>query len=95
MAVSSGILTGMPASELEAVLGHELGHVANGDMVTTSLLQGVVNAFVLLLARVVWLLVLSGRDEQGRPRPPSPVLLRPLELVLALRKVQALQMALP
>ncbi len=84
VAVSSGILTGMPASELEAVLGHELSHVANGDMVTMSLLQGVVNAFVLFLARVLWLLVPSGRDEQGRPRPPSPVLLQPLELLLGL-----------
>lgn len=84
VAVSSGILAGMPAQELEAVLGHELSHVANGDMVTMSLLQGVVNAFVLFLARILWLLVPSGRDEQGRPRPPSPVLLQPLELLLGL-----------
>lgn len=84
VAVSSGLLAGMPADELEAVLGHELSHVANGDMVTMALLQGVVNAFVLFLARVFWLLVPSGRDEQGRPRPPSPVLLQPLELLLGL-----------
>jgi heat shock protein HtpX len=84
VAVSSGLLQGMPANELEAVLGHELSHVANGDMVTMALLQGVVNAFVLFLARVFWLLVPSGRDAQGRPRPPSPALLQPLELVLGL-----------
>jgi heat shock protein HtpX len=84
VAVSSGILSGMPAQDVEAVLGHELSHIANGDMVTMSLLQGVVNAFVLFLARILWLLVPSGRDEQGRPRPPSPVLLQPLELLLGL-----------
>jgi heat shock protein HtpX len=53
VAVSTGLLQRMNRQEIEAVLGHELTHVANGDMVTLTLIQGVVNTFVLFLARVV------------------------------------------
>ena len=53
VAVSSGLLSSMSREELEAVLGHEIAHVANGDMVTLTLIQGVVNTFVVFLARVV------------------------------------------
>jgi len=53
VAVSTGLLQQMSAEEAEAVLGHEVSHVANGDMVTLSLLQGVVNTFVIALARIV------------------------------------------
>ena len=53
VAVSTGLLQGMSREEVEAVLGHEIGHVANGDMVTLTLIQGVVNTFVVFLARVV------------------------------------------
>ncbi|HUL95823.1 MAG TPA: protease HtpX [Usitatibacter sp.] len=53
VAVSTGLLESMSHDEIEAVLGHELGHVANGDMVTLTLIQGVVNTFVIFLARVV------------------------------------------
>jgi heat shock protein HtpX len=53
VAVSTGLLEGMSRQEVRAVLGHELGHVANGDMVTMTLLQGVLNAAVLVLARVI------------------------------------------
>jgi heat shock protein HtpX len=53
VAVSTGLLQSMSKEEVEAVLGHELGHVANGDMVTLTLIQGVVNTFVVFLARVV------------------------------------------
>jgi heat shock protein HtpX len=53
VAVSTGLLNAMPREEIEAVLGHEVTHVANGDMVTLSLIQGVVNTFVVFLARVV------------------------------------------
>ena len=52
VAVSAGLLENMTADEIEAVLGHEIGHVANGDMVTLTLIQGVVNTFVLFLARL-------------------------------------------
>lgn len=53
IAVSTGLLSRMKESEIEAILGHEVSHIANGDMVTMTLLQGVVNAFVMFLARVL------------------------------------------
>src|SRR6266566_5734339 len=52
VAVSSGLLESMSREEVEAVLGHELSHVANGDMVTLTLIQGVVNTFVIFFARI-------------------------------------------
>ena len=65
VAVSSGLLQHMSADEVEAVLGHEMAHVANGDMVTQTLLQGVMNTFVIFFSRLVAQLVqslMSGRD---------------------------------
>ena len=53
VAVSTGLLNSMSKDEAEAVLGHEISHVANGDMVTLTLIQGVVNTFVIFLSRVV------------------------------------------
>jgi heat shock protein HtpX len=53
VAVSTGLLRSMNKDEVEAVLGHEVAHVANGDMITMALIQGVVNTFVFVLARVV------------------------------------------
>ncbi|MBO7923827.1 protease HtpX [Alteromonas sp. K632G] len=53
VAVSSGLLNGMSEDEAEAVLAHEVSHIANGDMVTLTLIQGVVNTFVIFLARVI------------------------------------------
>ena len=57
VAVSSGLLAGMNKDEAEAVLAHEVSHIANGDMVTLALIQGVVNTFVIFLARVIGHLV--------------------------------------
>jgi heat shock protein HtpX len=57
VAVSTGLLQEMNRDEVEAVLGHEVSHVANGDMVTLALIQGVVNTFVVFLARIVGYLV--------------------------------------
>jgi heat shock protein HtpX len=57
VAVSTGLLQGMTREEAEAVLAHEVAHIANGDMVTLTLIQGVVNTFVVFLARVVGYLV--------------------------------------
>jgi heat shock protein HtpX len=67
VAVSTGLLGQLPAGEVEAVLGHEISHVANGDMVTLGLLQGVLNTFVIFLARIVGLVVDRAllRDERG------------------------------
>lgn len=70
VAVSTGLLHNMTEDEAEAVLGHEIAHVANGDMITMALLQGVLNTFVIVLARVVGGFidsVLSGnREGEGR-----------------------------
>jgi heat shock protein HtpX len=65
VAVSSGLLSRMSQDELEGVLGHEISHVANGDMVTMTLIQGVVNAFVMFLARVL-AYALSGIGNKGK-----------------------------
>jgi heat shock protein HtpX len=67
VAVSTGLLNGMNHEEIEAVLGHEVAHIANGDMVTLALIQGVVNTFVVFLARVVGFFVdkLVFRTERG------------------------------
>lgn len=53
VAVSAGLLQNMDADEVEAVLGHEISHVSNGDMVTMGLIQGVINTFVIFLSRVI------------------------------------------
>lgn len=68
IAVSTGLLQQMTREEAEAVLGHEVAHVANGDMVTLALIQGVVNTFVLFLSRVVGHLVdrIVFRTENGQ-----------------------------
>src|SRR5580765_5348396 len=67
VAVSTGLLSSMSREEIEAVLGHELSHVANGDMVTLTLIQGVVNTFVVFLSRVVAFFVdrIVFRTERG------------------------------
>jgi heat shock protein HtpX len=57
VAVSTGLIDSMSREEVEAVIGHEISHIANGDMVTLTLIQGVVNTFVVFLARVVGYLV--------------------------------------
>jgi len=69
VAVSNGLLQRMDHPEIEGVLGHEITHIANGDMVTMTLIQGVINAFVLFLARVLAFVVgqfIGSRDERGR-----------------------------
>jgi len=62
VAVSTGLLQNMTRDEAEAVMGHEIAHVANGDMITMTLIQGVLNTFVLLLARALAMLI----DRNGR-----------------------------
>ncbi len=67
VAVSTGLLRSMDRDEVEAVLGHEVSHIANGDMITLALLQGVVNTFVLFFARVIGHVVDRAvfRNEEG------------------------------
>ena len=68
VAVSTGLLRRMGTREVTGVLGHEVAHIANGDMVTMTLIQGVINAFVLFLSRILAFVVsqaLRSRDEHG------------------------------
>ena len=66
VAVSTGLLHGMTREEVEAVLAHEMSHVANGDMVTLTLIQGVVNTFVVFLSRIIANMVAgNSSDEEG------------------------------
>lgn len=71
VAVSTGLLQGMTRDEVEAVIGHEIAHVANGDMVTMTLIQGVMNTFVVFLSRVIGYAVDSflrkGDDRSSGP----------------------------
>jgi heat shock protein HtpX len=69
VAVSSGLLQAMDRSQVDAVLGHEITHIENGDMVTLTLLQGVLNTFVIFLSRVIGGLIdgaMRGRDDRER-----------------------------
>ena len=87
VAVSTGLLRQMQADEAEAVLGHEVAHVANGDMVTMALLQGVLNTFVLVLARVVGGIIdsaVSGNRESNRPGPFYFLIVMVLDVVFGL-----------
>ena len=67
VAVSTGLLRGMKREQVKAVLGHEIGHIANGDMITLTLIQGVLNTFVIFLSRIIGMLVdrFVLRNERG------------------------------
>lgn len=87
VAVSTGLLRSMTQDEAEAVLGHEVAHVANGDMVTMALLQGVLNTFVIVLARVVGGIVdgfLSGNREGESRGFAYYIIVMALEVVFGL-----------
>ena len=85
VAVSTGLLQAMDRDEAEAVLGHEVSHVANGDMVTMTLLQGVLNTFVIFLSRVVGRII-DGMIGGGRDGPGIGyfVIVMALDLVFGL-----------
>jgi len=65
VAVSTGLLGNMTEDEAEAVVAHEIAHITNGDMVTMTLLQGVLNTFVIFLSRMISTAVASTKDENG------------------------------
>jgi len=71
VAVSTGLLQSMNRDEVEAVLGHEVAHIANGDMVTMTLIQGVTNTFVVFLARIVGFFVDSMLNKNEERRGPG------------------------
>jgi heat shock protein HtpX len=84
VAVSTGLLQGMTREEVEAVIGHEVAHVANGDMVTMTLIQGVMNTFVVFLSRVIGYFVdrVILRNDRGGPGIGYMVTTVVLDLVL-------------
>ena len=87
VAVSTGLLRAMNRDEAEAVLAHEVSHVANGDMVTMALLQGVLNTFVIVLARVVGRVVdgaISGNRDSDAPGFGYYIIVFVLEMVFGL-----------
>ena len=87
VAVSTGLLRAMNRDEAEAVLAHEVSHVANGDMVTMALLQGVLNTFVIVLARVVGRVVdgaISGNRDSGSVGFGYYIIVFVLEMVFGL-----------
>ena len=71
VAVSTGLLQNMNHEEIEAVIGHEMAHVANGDMVTMTLIQGVMNTFVVFLSRVIGSMVDSAMRRDNDSRGPG------------------------
>ncbi|MBU6376252.1 MAG: protease HtpX [Bdellovibrionales bacterium] len=85
VAVSTGLLERLNRDQIEGVLGHEIAHVANGDMVTMTLVQGVVNAFVMFLSRILAFAiaqVLRGRDREDRGENVSPLVFSVLTVLL-------------
>lgn len=76
VAVSTGLLSRMNDAEVEGVLAHEVAHIANGDMVTMTLVQGVVNAFVMFFSRIAAFAIsqaLRGNSEDDRDSAPNPL----------------------
>ncbi|MCB0391790.1 MAG: protease HtpX [Bdellovibrionales bacterium] len=67
VAVSSGLLNRMSTDEVDGVLAHEVAHVANGDMVTMTLIQGIINTFVMVFARLIAGAIAGQMDERARP----------------------------
>jgi len=86
VAVSTGLLRGMSQDEVEAVLAHEVSHIANGDMVTLALIQGVVNTFVMFLARVVGYAIdrAMNRGESSAPGFGYYITVMVLEIVFGI-----------
>jgi heat shock protein HtpX len=83
VAVSTGLLHSMNEEEIDGVLAHEVAHIANGDMVTMTLIQGVVNAFVMFLARIAGFFASQFVDEEKRPMVQFGVVLA-LEILLGM-----------
>lgn len=83
VAVSTGLLRRMGSDEVEGVLGHEIAHVANGDMVTMTLLQGVINAFVIFFSRILAAAISGRRDGEERSGAGNFMLVMLLQTVLS------------
>ena len=84
VAVSSGLLRGMRRDEIEGVLAHEVAHIANGDMVTMTLLQGVINAFVMFFARLIAFAFSRGSSRDGHSTGVNFLVVIVLEIALGI-----------
>ncbi|MTD39468.1 protease HtpX [Erwinia sp. CPCC 100877] len=87
VAVSTGLLQNMNQDEAEAVIAHEISHIANGDMVTMTLIQGVVNTFVIFISRIIAQLAagfLSGNRDEGESSNGNPMIYFAVSMVLEL-----------
>lgn len=84
VAVSTGLLTRMSDTEVEGVLAHEVAHIANGDMVTMALVQGVVNAFVMFFARIIAFAISQAIRSENDNRRSSPWMMMGITMVLDL-----------
>ena len=95
VAVSTGLLQGMTREEVEAVIGHEIAHVANGDMVTMTLIQGVMNTFVVFLSRVIGYAVDSflNKNNENRSGPGIGYMVTTVVLDIVLGFVAAIIVA--
>src|SRR5258705_2376222 len=98
VAVSTGLLRSMRDEEVEGVLGHEITHISNGDMVTMTLLQGVINAFVMFFARLIAYVIANrgdSRDRGGWTRGVAPVVCRAPAVSVGLWPVHPHQVSAP
>ncbi|MGL4859599.1 MAG: protease HtpX, partial [Enterobacteriaceae bacterium] len=87
VAVSTGLLRNMNQDEAEAVLGHEISHIANGDMITMTLIQGVVNTFVIFISRILAQLAagfLSGNRDDNEGAQGNPLVYMVVAMILEL-----------
>lgn len=82
VAVSTGLLHRMKQDEIKGVLGHEVAHIANGDMVTMTLIQGVVNAFVMFLARAIAFALTMSKGQDSEERQGTPMSYYVVQFVL-------------
>lgn len=82
VAVSTGLLSRMKREEVRGVLGHEIAHIANGDMVTMTLVQGVVNAFVMFLARAIAYALTMTKGQDSEERQGTPMSYYAIQFVL-------------
>ncbi|MCX8956197.1 protease HtpX [Erwinia psidii] len=87
VAVSTGLLQNMSRDEAEAVLAHEISHIANGDMVTMTLIQGIVNTFVIFISRIIAQIAagfMSGDRDEGESSNGNPLVYFAVSMVLEL-----------
>ncbi|SAG15505.1 Probable protease HtpX [Enterobacter cloacae] len=85
MAVSTGLLQNMSRDEAEAVIAHEISHIANGDMVTMTLIQGVVNTFVIFISRILAQIAagfMGGNRDEGEESNGNPLIYFAVSMVL-------------